>query len=52
MFYEPPEWPAQPEWWDVYRGTKLAGEMLASFELLHVRTFSSVTPEVTVMIYF
>ncbi|ELU05062.1 hypothetical protein CAPTEDRAFT_184805 [Capitella teleta] len=33
--YCAPEWPAQPEWWDVYRGTSLSGEMLACFELLH-----------------
>ena len=28
--------PAPLEWWDIYRGTKKAGEILASFELLEV----------------
>ncbi|XP_064626480.1 otoferlin-like [Lineus longissimus] len=32
--YEPPKFPVQLEWWDVYRGPDRAGELLACFELL------------------
>ena len=32
--YELPEWPPHLEWYDVYRGTRQAGELLAAFELL------------------
>lgn len=34
--YEKPKFPAQLEWWDVYRGPDQAGELLACFELLQV----------------
>ena len=38
--YEEPNWPPKLQWWDVYRGTKKGGEILASFEL--VQTVSSL----------
>lgn len=34
--YERPNFPPQLEWFDVYRGTDKAGELLAAFELLQV----------------
>ena len=34
--YEAPEWPSELQWWDVYRGHRRAGEILAAFELLQV----------------
>lgn len=34
--YDEPDFPAKLQWYDVYRGQKLAGELLASFELLQV----------------
>ena len=40
--YELPEWPPQLEWYDVYRGTKQAGELLAAFELLEYTDVSLV----------
>ena len=36
MKYEPPDFPPQLEWWDVFRGPQQAGELLAAFELLQV----------------
>ena len=38
MPYAPPDFPAQLEWWDVFRGPRQAGELLGAFELLQVRT--------------
>lgn len=35
--YDEPEFPARLQWYDVYRGQKIAGELLASFELLQAR---------------
>ena len=34
--YEKPNFPPQLEWYDVFRGTDMAGELLAAFELLQV----------------
>lgn len=34
--YEAPDFPAPLQWWDVFRGSSKAGELLASFELLQV----------------
>lgn len=35
--YDLPEFPPQLQWWDVHRGPRQAGEILASFELLQNR---------------
>ncbi|XP_013379026.1 otoferlin isoform X3 [Lingula anatina] len=32
--YERPKFPPKLEWWDIYRGHTVAGELLAAFELL------------------
>ncbi|BFZ16669.1 hypothetical protein BsWGS_19709 [Bradybaena similaris] len=32
--YDPPKFPPRLEWWDIYRGSDRAGELLATFELL------------------
>ena len=40
--YEPPNFPPQLEWHDVFRGEDKAGELLATFELLQVRLVSVV----------
>ena len=42
--YEKPNFPPSLEWFDVYRGTDKAGELLAAFELLQVGV---VTPKCT-----
>ncbi|XP_074640585.1 otoferlin-like isoform X2 [Tubulanus polymorphus] len=34
--YDKPKFPAQLDWWDIYRGPDHAGELLASFELLQL----------------
>ena len=34
--YGPPKFPPRLDWWDVYRGSERAGELLAAFELLQV----------------
>lgn len=34
--YDVPHFPPQLEWWDVHRGPRSAGELLASFELLQM----------------
>ena len=34
--YESPKFPPHLEWWDIYRGSDKAGELLACFELLQV----------------
>ena len=36
--YGPPRFPPQLEYYQIYRGNCTAGEMLAAFELLQVRT--------------
>lgn len=35
--YEQPKFPPRLEWWDIYRGSEKAGELLAAFELLQVK---------------
>ena len=36
--YELPKFPPKLDWFQTYRGTNKAGEILASFELLQVRS--------------
>lgn len=36
--YEGPKFPPSLEWWDIHRGPDRAGELLATFELLQVRS--------------
>ncbi|PVD23896.1 hypothetical protein C0Q70_17171 [Pomacea canaliculata] len=43
--YKPPKFPPRLEWWDVYRGTDRAGELLATFELLQLAPFGVTTGE-------
>ncbi|KAK7100137.1 hypothetical protein V1264_023132 [Littorina saxatilis] len=41
--YAPPKFPPRLEWWDVYRGTERAGELLATFELLQLAAFGDTS---------
>ena len=43
VLYEEPDWPAPLQWWDVLRGPKEAGELLAAFELIEVGTCTLYT---------
>lgn len=36
--YEKPDFPPSLEWYEIHRGPERAGELLATFELLQVRT--------------
>ena len=37
--YVGPRFPAKLDWYQIYRGTNIAGEVLAAFELLQVQMF-------------
>ena len=36
--YEPPMFPALLQWWPIMRGQAASGELLASFELMQVKS--------------
>lgn len=36
--YVKPEFPPSLEWWEIHRGSEHAGELLATFELLEVKS--------------
>ena len=39
--YEAPRFPAKLDWYQIFRGSTVAGEILAAFELLQVSFFLS-----------
>ncbi|CAH1775865.1 unnamed protein product, partial [Owenia fusiformis] len=41
--YNKPTFPPSLEWWDIYRGSEKAGELLAAFELLQLAPMSDRT---------
>lgn len=47
--YGPPKFPPRLEWWDIYRGSERAGELLATFELLQVGWCTCVRNDVIVL---
>ncbi|XP_076441089.1 otoferlin-like [Babylonia areolata] len=41
--YASPKFPPRLEWWDIYRGSERAGELLAAFELLQLAAFGDTS---------